>query len=83
MQIFGLALSIIAIFLMLLGFFPRFGAINWIAIPFAGISLVICGMAVAFEKKEEPKSSGIVGMVLCCCVIIFGGLRLILGAGIL
>ena len=83
MQIFGLIWGVLSIFLMMLGLFPCFGAINWIAIPFAVIGLLICGLAVALANQSESKASGIVGIVLCISVMIFGGIRLILGGGIL
>ena len=72
MKTFGLILGILAALGMLLAFIPLLGWLNWINIPFAIIGLIISAIG---------KSNG--GMVLCGMAVLFGLIRLILGAGIL
>jgi len=72
MKTFGLILGILAALGMLLAFIPLLGWLNWINIPFAIIGLIISAIG---------NSKG--GMVLCGMAVLFGIIRLILGAGIL
>lgn len=68
---------------MFLGLIPCLGAFNWINIPFAVIGLIISILSYNEEhKKSMPTGAAITCIVLCAIAIIFGGIRLFLGAGL-
>lgn len=58
--------------LAMVGFIPLFGWLNWFAIPFA-----IIGLAIGLFSRHRS------GRNLNVLVILFGGVRLFLGGGIL
>jgi len=82
MQVASLVLGILAAIGMLVGFFPCFGAFNWINIPFSVIGLIVSVIALA-TAGDTPKGGSIAGLVCCICALIFGIIRLILGGGVL
>jgi len=82
MKIASLVFGIISVALMLIGFIPCFGALNWINIPFAGIGFVISVVALTQNKEGEPKSKAIAGIVLCGFAMLFGLIRLLIGGGL-
>jgi hypothetical protein len=81
MQILSLVWGILAIIGMIVAFFPCLGALNWLNIPFSGIGLIISIVALV-TTKEQKKGGSIAGIVLCSIAIVFGIIRLILGAGV-
>jgi len=83
MKTASLIFGILAILGMIVGFFPCFGSLNWINIPFATIGLVISIVAVTQATEGEPKGNAIAGLVLCGVAMLFGMIRLIAGGGIL
>jgi hypothetical protein len=82
MKTASLVIGIIVLVLMLIGFVPCFGALNWINIPFAGIGLIISILALVQSKSGEEKGKVIAGIILCSIALIFGLIRLVLGGGV-
>ena len=72
MNTLGTVIGIITIVLMIVGFMPFVGALNWFNIPIAIIGLVI---SVIGNSKG--------GKVMCLLAIIVGAFRLFMGGGIL
>ncbi|MDO5608950.1 MAG: hypothetical protein Q4G08_10905 [Capnocytophaga sp.] len=82
MKTAALIFGILSILGMLLGFIPCLGAFNWLNIPFAVIGLIIS--IVAYTNEDgKPKGNATAGIVMCAIAIVFGGIRLLLGGGIL
>jgi hypothetical protein len=50
MKTASLIFGIISLALLLVGFLPCFGALNWINIPFAGIGFIISIIALVQNK---------------------------------
>jgi len=67
---------------MFIAFFPCFGSLNWLNIPFAIIGLIISAVALS-KAPEASRGSAIAGLVLSCIAVLFGAVRLIMGGGIL
>ena len=82
MQTLSLFWGMLAILGMLVAFFPCLGALNWINIPFAVIGLVI-SVAAYVGGKEGKKGGSLIGLICCAIAVVFGGVRLVLGGGIL
>jgi hypothetical protein len=82
MQVLSLVWGILSIFGMLIAFFPCLGSLNWLNIPFSVIGLVVSIISLT-TTKETSKGMSIAGVVLCAVAVIFGGIRLIAGAGVL
>jgi hypothetical protein len=66
----GLTLSII----------PFLGWLNWLNIPVAVLGLVLC--IVGVSRRRHP-FIGTAGIVINAVIILLGGIRLILGGGII
>ena len=82
MKTASLVMGILAIFGMLLGFIPCLGSFNWINIPFSMIGLVIS--IIAFLQEDNlPKNYATAGIIMCATAVFLGGIRLIVGGGIL
>ncbi len=81
MQVLSLIWGILAILGMIVGFIPCLGAFNWLNIPFAGIGIVISGIALG-TAGNDPKGGSIAGLVFCGIAMFFGFIRLILGGGV-
>lgn len=82
MQILSLLAGIVSILLMLVGFVPFLGSLNWINVPLSGFGLIFSIIALVMAK--EGKKSGSIAGIICCGIAIFFGLfRLALGGGIL
>jgi hypothetical protein len=82
MKTASLVFGILVLAIMLVGFVPCFGALNWINIPLAGIGLIISIVALVQSKIGEEKGKVIAGLILCSIALIFGLLRLLMGGGI-
>lgn len=72
MQTVGRIFGILALIGMVLGMLPLLGWLNWFNIPFAILGLILSAIS---------KSKG--GMIICAVAILFGGLRLLIGGGLL
>jgi uncharacterized protein YqgC (DUF456 family) len=81
MQVISLAWGILAVIGMIIGFFPCLGALNWLIIPFAGVGLIISGIALG-TAGNYPKGNCIAGLVCCIVALFFGIIRLGLGGGV-
>jgi hypothetical protein len=81
MQVLSLIWGILAILGMVVGFLPCLGALNWLNIPFAGIGIIISGIALG-TAGDKPKGSSIAGLVCCVIALFFGIIRLSLGGGV-
>ena len=82
MQTLSLIWGILAIVGMIVAFFPCLGSLNWLNIPFAGIGIIISGIALG-TAGEAPRSSSIAGLVCCLIAVLFGFIRLVMGGGVL
>jgi hypothetical protein len=82
MKTASLVFGIFALLLMIVGFFPCLGALNWINIPIAGVGLIISIVALSQNKVGESNGKAIGGLVMCGIAMIFGLIRLIMGGGI-
>ena len=81
MQMLSLLWGILAIIGMVVGFFPCLGSLNWLNIPFAGVGIIVSGIALGTEG-DRSKSCGVAGLVCCIVALFFGIIRLALGGGI-
>ena len=82
MHVVGLIWGILALIGMLIGFIPCLGALNWINIPFAGIGIIVGGLACS-RAHEDERGSTIAGLLLCTVALFFGLIRLFLGGGVI
>lgn len=80
MQILSLAWGLLATVGLVIGFFPCFGALNWINIPFAGVGAVVATITLIGAKGRVMSAVGLACCVLSLCA---GVLRLVLGQGLL
>jgi hypothetical protein len=81
MGITGLIIGIITFIGFLIGFIPLLGWFNWFNIPFAVLGLVLSIISTA--TSDNYKGPAITGITLNAVAIIFGGMRLAAGGGIL
>ena len=82
MQVLSLVWGILAVLGMSVGFFPCLGALNWINIPFSGVGMVVCSIAIG-AAGDAPKGSSIAGLACCLIALCFGLVRLFLGGGVI
>lgn len=82
MPVLSLVWGILALLGMLIGFLPCVGWLNWLNIPFAIVGLIISIVAVA-RPEREGKSAALAGLVCCAAAIVIGGIRLVLGGGVI
>jgi hypothetical protein len=82
MHVVGLIWGVLAAIGMLVGFVPCLGALNWLNIPFAGVGIVVSGVAYS-RAMEDEKRSAVAGLILCTIALFFGLMRLVLGGGVL
>lgn len=83
MKTASLIFGILAVVLLVVGFFPCLGALNWFTLPLASIGLIISIVAVVQSAPDESKGNAIAGLVLCAVTLLLGSIRLIAGGGIL
>ena len=82
MRVVALVMGILALIGMLVALLPCVGALNWLNIPFSFIGLIISIIALIIDKHPS-KWMSILGIVFCGIAILGGGLRLLLGGGVL
>lgn len=82
MQVLSLLWGILAIVGMVVGFFPCLGSLNWLNIPFAGVGIIVSGIALG-TAGNSSKGCGAAGLVCCIVALFFGIIRLALGGGVL
>ena len=76
-------MGIIAISLMLIGFIPCLGWLNYLNLTLSFITVILCIVALASAKTDHARSSALVGLGLVVVAICAGIGRLILGGGCL
>jgi hypothetical protein len=81
MQMLSLVWGILAIIGMFVAFFPCLGSLNWLNIPFAAVGVVIGIIAV--NQNRGARGAGMAGLIMCAVAVVLGGVRLLLGGGIL
>lgn len=82
MQVVSFAWGVLAIIGFVIGFFPCFGALNWINIPFAFIGLIVSYITRRNTKPGQPNRPATFGMYLCLVAVFIGAIRLIAGLGV-
>ena len=82
MQVLSLVWGILSGVGFMIGLTPCLGALNWVNIPFALIGCVISGIALGTAQPNQPKGMSIAGLIICILVVVFGGIRLVLGGGV-
>jgi hypothetical protein len=65
---------------MVVGFFPCFGALNWIVIPFAAVGALVSTITLIGAKGRVMSA---VGVGCCVLALVVGIIRLIAGQGLL
>ncbi|MCL0100556.1 hypothetical protein M1N80_01915 [Peptococcaceae bacterium] len=81
MGLISLIIGIISFIVMILALFPFLGWINWFNIAVASLGIILGGISVGSKAPDSPL--GKIGIALCGIVCIIGGLRLLLGGGII
>lgn len=83
----GMTLAVVVACIVLLGLVPCLGWLNWFALIFGKVSLVMCIIAVASEKDPGRRSKAVTGLILLCVALGVAVIRLtlslILGGGCL
>lgn len=82
MNTLGMVLGIICLIGMLVAFIPCLGWLNWLNIPLSVIGFVVSLIAL-LDEKNINKNNAIAGCVMCGVAMGLGGIRLILGGGLL
>lgn len=82
MQVLSLFWGLLSIILMIIAFTPCLGALNWIVIPFAGVGVVVSGVALASSRPGD-KGAATAGLAMNVIAMFAGFLRLMMGGGIL
>ena len=75
------AMGIVALSLMLVGFIPCLGWLNYINIILSFITLILGIVAIVNAKSDPERSGAILGVVLVVMTIFLGTGRLIIGGG--
>ena len=81
MQIVSLVWGILSVLGLGVAFIPCLGSLNWLNIPFAMVGLVVSIIA-ASKAPRGQNGAAIAGIVLNALAILFGGIRLMLGGGV-
>lgn len=76
-------MGIVAIALMLIGFIPCLGWLNYLNLTFSFITIILSIVALASAKSDSARSSAIIGLALVVLAICLGIGRLIIGGGCL
>lgn len=76
-------LGIVAISLMLIGFIPCLGWLNYLNLTFSFVTVILSIVALAQSKSDSARSAAIIGLALVVVAICLGMGRLIIGGGCL
>lgn len=76
-------LGVVAIALMLIGFIPCLGWLNYLNLTFSFVTVILSIVALAQSKSDSARSSAIIGLALVVVAICLGIGRLIIGGGCL
>lgn len=82
MGIISLLWGVVALLWMMLAFIPLLGWGNWFMIPFAVVGAIIAAIGFAVTSPDK-RGRAKVGLILNVVAIVVGGVRLLLGGGIL
>lgn len=76
-------MSVVAISLMLVGFIPCLGWLNYLNLVFSFVTIVLCIIALVSARTDAERSSAFIALALVVVAICMGIARLILGGGCL
>jgi hypothetical protein len=76
-------MGIVAISLMLIGFIPCLGWLNYLNLTFSFVTIVLSIVALASAKSDAARSAAVLGLALVVMAICLGIGRLIIGGGCL
>jgi hypothetical protein len=82
MGIISLLWGIVALLWMLLAFVPLLGWGNWFMIPFAVVGAILAAIGIALTAPAN-RGRAKTGLVLNVVAIVIGGVRLLLGGGLI
>jgi len=82
MQPFALAWGMTSLLLMVIGFVPCLGWLNWFNIPFSGLGILVSIFTLATENRDGNNGGATAGIIGCGIALLFGLIRLVLGGGI-
>jgi hypothetical protein len=82
LQALSLAWGVFAVLGMVIAILPCLGALNWVNLPFAGLGIIVGGIAYA-NAEQGDRGASTAGLVLCVAAIVIGLMRLGLGGGVL
>lgn len=74
-------MGIVAVALMLIGFIPCLGWLNYLNITFSFVTIILSIVALASAKSDSARGSAVLGLALVVVAICAGIGRLIIGAG--
>lgn len=74
-------LGIVAITLMLIGFIPCLGWLNYLNLTFSFVTVILSIVALAQSKSDSARSSALIGLALVVVAICLGTGRLVIGGG--
>lgn len=77
----GMSMGITVLCLMVLGLIPCLGWMNWIVLPVAGVTNIICLISIFTEQDLNARNKAIIGLVLGFIAAVIGAIRLIMGGG--
>ncbi len=82
MGIISLLWGVVALLWMLVAFIPLLGWGNWLMIPFAVVGAIIAAIGILITSPEK-RTRAKVGLLLNVIAIVIGGIRLLLGGGVI
>ena len=82
MGIISLLWGIVALLWMLLAFVPLLGWGNWFMIPFAVVGAILAAIGIALTAPAN-RGRAKTGLILNVVAIVIGGVRLLLGGGLI
>ena len=82
MGLISILWGIVAMIWMVLALIPLVGITNWLLIPFAAIGAIIAAIGIAITSAPH-RSRAKTGLILNVVAILIGGLRLLLGGGLI
>lgn len=77
----GFIIGIFSFIGFLIGLIPFLGWFNWFNIPFAALGLIISILATGLNEKSLTPA--VTGIVLSLFAVFLGGIRLIIGGGLI
>jgi signal transduction histidine kinase len=81
-QIVSLVWGVLAFLGMVIALLPGLSMLNWFSMPFAGVGVILSGIALATAKPVN-RGAAIAALVANGIALAIGIIRLVLGGGIL